>query len=58
MAAAKVLDTYEPLEEILLHISLRELLLSQSVNKRFRAIGPSADYSVSNQRPKVQNMEF
>ncbi|KAK3701548.1 hypothetical protein LTR37_015402 [Vermiconidia calcicola] len=36
-AALKVLDISELLEEILLHLPLRQLLLMQQVNKRFHA---------------------
>lgn len=36
--AAKVLDTYELLEDILLHLPLRRLLLAQGVNKKFSAV--------------------
>lgn len=36
--AAKVLDTYELLEDILLHLPLRQLLLAQRVNKQFHAV--------------------
>lgn len=38
MAAAQVLATYELLEDILLHLPLRQLLLSQRVNTGFRDV--------------------
>lgn len=36
--AAKVLDTYELLKDVLLHLPLRQLLLAQRVNKRFHGV--------------------
>jgi hypothetical protein len=37
-ASSSVLNTYELLENILLHLPLRQLLLAQRVNKKFHAV--------------------
>ena len=37
-AASQVGNTYELLENILLHLPLRQLLLAQKVNKKFHAV--------------------
>ena len=41
-ASAKVFDTYELLEDILLHVPLRQLLLVQRVSKTFRQLAQNS----------------